>query len=196
MKLLNHLKNYYSKKSKLSIAGDILLAFFVLVMIIPTWRRDVGSLIVKPFMRSPKAVVENVVPLTQGDLDMTFVSLERERFQLKNFIGKPVFVTWWATWCHHCVAELAQLQQLVDKVGNSVHILILTNENPVDVKLFLEKRGYTIPIYAVVSYAGGNLDASSLPTSFAVNSSGKIVFSKSGATKWGNDAFIEFLKGL
>lgn len=194
MKLISYIKNHYSKKSKLSIAGDILLVFLILVMFIPSWRRDVGSLIVKPFMRSPKTVAEKSIELTKGDLDMVFISLDRERHQLKSFIGKPVFVTWWATWCHHCVAELSQLQQLTNKVGDDAHVLILTNEDPSVVKQFLEKRGYQIPVYAVVNYGGGNLDASSLPTSFVVNSEGKIVYSKSGATKWGTDEFAAFLK--
>ena len=196
MKLVSYIKKRYAQQSKWSIAGDVLLLFVVLVMMIPSWRRDVGSLIVKPFMRSPQAVVEKAISLTTGDLNMTFVSLQRERYQLKNFIGKPIFVTWWATWCHHCVAELSQLEKLKTNAGDFAHILILTNENPADVKQFLEKRGYSIPVYAVVKYGGGNLDASSLPTSFVINRQGNIVFKKSGASKWGDSEFVEFLKGL
>ena len=196
MKLYTYLKERYAKKSKFGVASDILFILLVLVMLIPSWRRDVGSLLVKPFMRSPNAVVEHKTPLLQSDLDMTFVSLENQRFQLKDFTEKPIFVTWWATWCHHCVAELAQLQQLSINSKSDAHILILTNEDPAHVKQFLESRDYSIPIYVVTGYNGGSLNASSLPTSFVIDKSGNIVYTKTGATKWGSDEFRAFLKEL
>ncbi|MDD2562935.1 MAG: TlpA disulfide reductase family protein [Salinivirgaceae bacterium] len=196
MKIPTYLKERYAKKGKFGLAGDIVFILLILVMLIPSWRRDVGSLLVKPFMRSPSATIEEKIPLLQSDFEMTFISLDKHRFQLSDFTEKPIFLTWWATWCHHCVAELSQLQQLSNNSSSDAHILILTNEDPAHVKQFLESRGYSIPIYVVTGYNGGNLNANSLPTSFVIDKSGTIVYKKTGATKWGSDEFGLFLRGL
>jgi len=119
------------------------------------------------FVRNPEAAPG--FDLT--GLDGKPVSLAAER-------GKVVLVNFWATWCGPCRAEISDLVELQNKYKDRFQILslIVDEDDPDAVKKFVEKRGINYP----VAIADDDLRRQyggvvALPTSFVLDSEGRIV---------------------
>ncbi len=69
------------------------------------------------------------------------------KVKLSDFEGKGVLLNFWGTWCGPCVAELPLLQRLQDDyAGAHFQVIGITDEHPVGVRRFIEKRGISFPI--------------------------------------------------
>ena len=65
---------------------------------------------------------------------------------LKEFKGRPVIVTFWATWCGPCVAESEELNELARKYERLVILGLDVDDKPDALQQFLQKRplSYTV----------------------------------------------------
>jgi thiol-disulfide isomerase/thioredoxin len=188
--------NKYKKRKKSAIISDIILVALIIVMLIPSWRREVGALMVRLIMTSPDVEETIQQPLPQNALTLSFASPNGQVYQLGNMLDKPVLLTYWATWCHHCVAELPALVELQEKAGNDMHLLVLVNEDLEKVQAFLDQKGVTLPIYRQKSAASEMLYSKKIPASFLIDRNGNLRLKETGATKWNSGEFISFIKSL
>lgn len=101
--------------------------------------------------------------------------------------SKPTVVNFWATWCTPCVGELPYFQQLHDAYGDRI-ALVAIHSNLVtdDVQTFLDREGYSIPFAldesgSVIASLGGS---TMLPMTVIVDSSGTIVYNKTGSVTY------------
>ena len=194
-----NLKNWfdkYKKRKKSAIISDIILVALIIVMLIPSWRREVGALVVRVIMTSPDVEETIKEPLPQSALTLAFASPEGQVYQLGNLLDKPVLLTYWATWCHHCVAELPALVELQEKAGNDFHLIVLVNEDLKKVQEFLDQKGVKLPFYRQKSAADKMLYSQKIPASFLIDRNGNLRLKETGATKWSSGEFIAFIKNL
>jgi thiol-disulfide isomerase/thioredoxin len=65
---------------------------------------------------------------------------------LQEFKGRPVIVTFWATWCGPCVAESEELNKLAQKYDRLVILALDVDDQPDALQQFLQKRplSYTV----------------------------------------------------
>ena len=65
---------------------------------------------------------------------------------LEEFKGRPVIVTFWATWCGPCVAESDELNKLARKYERLVILGLDVDDKPDALQQFLQKRplSYTV----------------------------------------------------
>lgn len=109
-------------------------------------------------------------PFTLPDVDGNQIS--------SNFQGKVTIVTFWATWCTGCVAEIPHFIELYDQYkaqGLQIIGISLDEGRAKDVKPFLQKK----PVNYMILI--GNRDISNqyktkglLPTTFVIDKTGKI----------------------
>ncbi len=93
--------------------------------------------------------------------------------------GKVVFLNFWATWCPPCREEIPELVELQSRYKDRLQVIGISMDDPEDVgrvKRFSEKEGVNYPIVMasreiLMEYGG----VPALPTSFVVNTDGKIV---------------------
>ncbi len=196
MKLKEYLKNRFKHRSKLSQVIDTLLVALLIIMLVPSLRRDYGSYLVRVFMTTPSLSDTIEIPLTKNDLNFMMLTPENTKVTLQEMLDKPIFFTWWATWCHHCVAEASQLEKLHRKMGDRIHVLILVNEPKNHIKDFLSKKNIQLPIYFALQGKTETLSAKSLPTTFVINKNGTVVYKKSGAKNWNSEKFLQFLQQI
>ncbi|WP_462282054.1 TlpA family protein disulfide reductase, partial [Salinivirga cyanobacteriivorans] len=186
----------YKKRKKSSIISDIVLVALIIVMLVPSWRREVGSVVVRLFMSSPDIEVTNKKALPPAELTLAYASESGQIYQLGNMLDKPVLLTYWATWCHHCVAELPALAKLYEKAGDDIHLVVLVNEDLDKAAAYIEQKGYDLPLYRQKSRAGEMLHSKKIPASFLIDEKGNLLLKETGATKWGSDKFIDYIQSL
>lgn len=111
-------------------------------------------------------------------------------------LGKVVLVNFWATWCPPCLAELPSLQNLYDQLGDQVDFYFVTNEPLDHVHSFLNKKGYSIPIYQSLSNIPKELSSQSLPTTYLISKEGSIVVKEIGAAQWDREKIRVLIDSL
>ncbi len=97
----------------------------------------------------------------------------------KDFDGKTLLVTFFATWCPPCMQEVPDLISLQNKYapkGFSVVALSVDQGGMGVVKKLVEKRSINYPVLLADSSTARNFGGVvGIPTSFLVNSKGHVV---------------------
>lgn len=114
-----------------------------------------------------------------------FPDLTQERLEgtLPDLKGKVVLVDFWASWCGPCKASFPALKEIHEKYaaqGFTV-LAVSIDESKDDMLGFLKKNA--VPFMAVRDAKGTlaeKLDIQSIPTSFLLDRSGKILLVHSG----------------
>lgn len=78
-----------------------------------------------------------------------FHYLSGESVNLEKFKGKkPVYIKFWASWCHPCLAEMHHFQEVQKKYGNSIEIIGVNlgiNDTTEDANKVIDQFGLTMP---------------------------------------------------
>lgn len=201
MDIKQRVDNYFKKKSKFGIFSDFLFFAFIIALIFPQSRIEVIAFInkarvavVNPSVKDTK----NRVTLSSGDYNWEFETVEGKKNNLANYKGKVIFLNLWATWCPPCVAEMPSIQELYDKYKNNdqVAFIIVSSEKPEKVKAFMKKRGFTFPVKITHYQMPKPFYTKSIPTTFLVSKSGKIVVKETGATNWAGEKMQKIVNDL
>jgi thiol-disulfide isomerase/thioredoxin len=110
--------------------------------------------------------------------------------------GTITFVSYWATWCPPCIAELPSIQELHADYGQAVQFLLLTQEEEGTVRGFLNRKGWELPVYLPQMAPPEALQENSIPTNFLIDGQGNILIKETGAANWNSDSVRQLLDGL
>ena len=142
---------------------------------------------------------KGLAPFPLADYDFTLQDLEGKTVTLESLQGKVVFMNFWATWCPPCLAEMPDIQNLYEKVRSDkiAFVMVSLDENPVKVKNFIRRHGYTFPIYRPGGhipplYGSGNV----IPTTYVLSPDGYVVVQKEGMAQYDTREFRDFLSRM
>lgn len=184
------------KKRKFKIS-DIIFALFILLLLIPQTRTPIQVAInkLKVAVWSPSLEDANdqdqVAPFLYAVTDLQGASRNVAVGE-----GKVTFISYWATWCPPCIAELPGIQELYKDYGDKVNFLLLTQEAPDKVERFVRKKGYELPIYFPQMQAPEVLQENSIPTNYVINAHGIIIIKETGAADWNSSKVRNLLNEL
>lgn len=103
----------------------------------------------------------------------------RGRVTSTDLRGKPVVLTFWATWCPTCRDEMPELDLLHRRAGDEITIVTVSREAPRTVLGYAHKKGLSLPLYtddAVFAAYG----IESIPTTIVIAADGTILAELSG----------------
>lgn len=141
-------------------------------------------------------------PATAGPMagaGFTMRTLNGENVSFESLKGKVIFLNIWATWCPPCIAEMPNIQSLYEKMDpNKVAFVMLSvDEAGVQkVQKFIDKKGYTFPVYMPVSQFPQEFYSNAIPTTFIISPAGEIVAKQEGMAEYDTPEVREFLLSL
>ena len=132
--------------------------------------------------------VEDDEQITLEDYHWNLVDLDGKRTDFQSAKGKVAVVNVWATWCPPCVAELPKFVDLYADYKDKVVFAFVANDEKEKVVAFLKKKGYQLPVYLQASKAPAELESSTIPATYIISKSGKIVVDERGAANWNSES--------
>lgn len=178
------------RKPKIS---DIIFVVFIALLLIPQTRTPIQVAVnkLKVAVWSPsvehKEDQEQVQPFQYA-----VQNVGGQSKQIAIGTGKVAFISYWATWCPPCIAELPGIQELYTDYGDRVEFVLLTQETPEKVQRFISKKGYDVPVYIPQMQAPEILQENSIPTNYIIDKKGTIIIKETGAADW-NSAKVRTL---
>ena len=115
--------------------------------------------------------------------DFTVTDMNGKVVRLSDMKGKIIVVNFWATWCTYCKMEMPDFQEMYEKYGDEVVFMMVNyKESKSVVSSFINKEGYTFPVYFDTNgMAAALYGVSGFPTTFFFNEDGSFVARASGA---------------
>jgi cytochrome c biogenesis protein CcmG/thiol:disulfide interchange protein DsbE len=103
---------------------------------------------------------------------------------LNNFRGKPVLLTFWASWCRLCVAEADLFSRLTREMGTRLVVLGLdVADDPEELQQFLKIRPLSYPLLIAGEFLSPipkTYDLVALPLTIVIDPDGNIIYLQSG----------------
>ena len=119
--------------------------------------------------------------------DFTVYDLEGNEVHLSDFIGKPIILNFWASWCGPCKMEMPDFHEKYLELGNEIHFLMInmtdgSRETVDSASKFIAGQEYTFPVfYDTESDASAAYGVYSLPTTFFIDAEGYAIAQATGA---------------
>lgn len=111
------------------IISNILFVVIIVILIVPSWRVQFQGWFQGIFMGS-EAFVENINEPVSNEVwnwEINPVNQSIETFS--EYRGKPIIMSFWATWCPPCRAELKSLQSLKEQIGDDAFFISVSEES-------------------------------------------------------------------
>lgn len=184
------------KKRKFKIS-DIIFVVFIVLLLIPQTRIPIQVAVNKLKVAIWSPTVEDAEDQNQvTPFQYTVVDMEGEAKSISVGKGEVTFISYWATWCPPCIAELPGIQDLYTDYGDKVNFMLLTQEAPEKVQRFITKKGYELPIYFPQMQAPEVLQENSIPTNYVIDGKGNIIIKETGAADWNSKKVRTLLDDL
>ncbi|MGE0771538.1 MAG: TlpA family protein disulfide reductase [Cyclobacteriaceae bacterium] len=131
---------------------------------------------------------------TSSDLSkIKLTELDGTPIDLTQYKGQIVFVNFWATWCKPCIQEMPTIARAQEQLANDPIVFLFPSNEEVElINSFKERRNFNFHYVQLQNMEELNIQA--LPTTFIINTDGKLVFSEAGYRDWSTPENLELIR--
>lgn len=174
--------------------STVLLITIVLILIVPRWRVSFQGWVQGFFMSDLEFETSFAYQIPPEVEKWSLKHANGEAFLFQDFLKKPIVLSFWATWCPPCRAELKELETLKTLYDPSIHFISVSEESIETIKKsglntdydFLYSTERIPPFFNVSAY----------PTLCIIDKNGQLIFQHSGAGGLSHEKNKVFLNGL
>ena len=175
------------KVSKSQIKNSFFL-IFIIVMFIPQTRKPIQILLNKGLALISPSTIDVSKQAVLNDYNWKLKDESGNLFLFEKVKGKVVLVNFWATWCPPCIAEMPSLQKLYNDYKDKMEFVFVSNEDRSAIRQFLKDKGYTFSVVTPLTNYPDAFDVSSIPRTFLMDKTGRIIIDKTGAANWNSES--------
>jgi peroxiredoxin len=132
--------------------------------------------------------------------EFSLEGLSGRKVELKNFQGRIVFLTFWATWCGPCKQEMPSIEALHQRFKGKDFVVLTVAvdlEGAIPVEKFIAKQGYSF--YVLIDSKSQILDlyrVEGIPMTFLIDKKGRILGRALGPRDWKSPEAISLFTQL
>ena len=179
-------------KSKKSFVV-ILLVFVVLLVgaaFLYNWLGDQTDTVGLAGQTAGETSEEGQEPETENQYaapDFTVVDAEGNEVSLSDYVGTPIVLNFWASWCGPCKSEMPDFDEAAAEYEGEVQFMMVNltdgaQETVDSAQSFIESQGYTFPVFFDTEYSAAiAYGASAIPMTFFIDQDGNLVTYAQGA---------------
>jgi thiol-disulfide isomerase/thioredoxin len=134
---------------------------------------------------APRATANAEAPLADQLPTFSLVDLDSRRRDIGEWVGRPMLINFWATWCAPCRKEMPLLQTLHDDSPGGLRVIGVAVDSQPAVESFIAEAGVTYPILvgqedAIAAAESFGPEFIALPFSVLVAADGAVIGLESG----------------
>ena len=161
------------------------------------WYKDVAAILQRGLLETGLMKPNELAQSRPASYDFQLINEGGRTLNFSEFKGKTVFINFWATWCTPCIAEMPDIHHLYEKVGSEVSFVMVSVDKQREKALgFVERKEFEFPIYFLKAGLPDTYDTRSIPTTYVISPTGKIVAEQYGLSRYDTEGFREFLLKL
>jgi peroxiredoxin len=155
-----------------------------------------GGLISLPKPDLPAEVTP--APSPRLNYDQAVFTLGGRTVSLSALEGRVVFLSFFASWCTPCTAELPAIQNLYGRFRgvSDVRFLLVSREDPASLRSYLAGRNMTVPILREDGALARQFGVDAIPVTFLLDRQGRVLYRHDGAARWDAEEVGTFIRNL
>jgi len=112
---------------------------------------------------------------------------------LSGYLGKPLIINVWASYCGPCLAEMGSLERLWQQYGDRFNVIgISIDDYRERAEVFLAKAGTTFPHFIDRQLMLENImGANTIPLTLLIDAEGRVLKKVRGAQEWDSPEIVE-----
>ncbi len=125
--------------------------------------------------------------------------MNNEIHKLSDYLGQPVIISFWATWCPPCRAEIPVFNRAWAKIKDENIAMLGININEGLETIESYKQEHPIDFTILRDESAGQLNnwnMTGLPSAFILDREGRVVYQAMGEREWDNNVILNKVRAL